>query len=173
AWKPAGIERLHSCAQPARSFANGSRAPRRIDKTGSEGQVRTQRRLRRPLIARRASPWVGRFTAPGRPRPAAPAETPRAHRRYARRRLFPPPSAEGAATPPAPDVVSLRGPGFEQADGVLCLRPRPRALLQPPVQTPGPDPPSAPHVSGLARGIQRAGARRVRCAHHVAPSSAA
>src|SRR6267154_1274725 len=115
-----------------------------------------------------------RYIAPGRPPPAVRAETPRARGRYAPRRLFPPPSAEGAATPPAPDAVSLRRPGFEQADEVLCLRPQPRALLQPPLQTPGAtEPASAQDVSALARGIQRAGARRVRCAHHAVPSSAA
>src|SRR2546421_130238 len=91
-----------------------------------------------------ALPGTGTRTAPGRPPPAVRAEPPRARGRYAPCRLFPPPSAEGAATPPAPDAVSLRRPGFEQADEVL-----------------GPtEPASAQDVSVPARGIQRAGARR-------------
>src|SRR5438067_12207737 len=98
----------------------------------------------------------------------------RARGRYARRRLFPPPSAAGAATPPAPDAVSLRRPGLEQADGAPGLRLEPRALVQPPVQTPGATGlPSARDVPARARGTRRATARRARCARRAAPSSAA
>src|SRR4029077_7314144 len=151
AGKPARIDRLHSGTQSARGFANGTGAARRIDKTGHERQSRARHSPPGPGVARHTWRRVGRFIAPGRPPPALRAETSRARGRCARRRLFPPPSAEGAATPPAPDAVSLRRPGFEQADEVLCLRPQPRALLQPRGRTPGAtEPASAPDVSVLA-----------------------